>query len=118
MRQHDVHVDASLSQGGDLLVVMTAAEHGSIVLEVRGEIDLATNATLERSFCELLAIGVDIIVDLSGVTFADSHLVRCLERLHAAAVVTHKTVSVRRPTPAVGRMLALFPVAASMSGQP
>ena len=81
---------------------------GCAVLFVRGEIDIATGAQLERAGTRLLEIADGrLVLDLSETTFMDLSGVRTAERLSRLASDTGGRVVVVAVTPSVRRILAL-----------
>jgi anti-sigma B factor antagonist len=66
--------------------ISTAELNGRVVVDVRGELDLATAPELEATLARSLDTGQDVIVDLRGLQFMDSSGLRVLvaARAHAA----------------------------------
>jgi anti-sigma B factor antagonist len=76
-------------EGGPVLEIATERRADALVLRVRGELDLACAALLERRLERVLADGDELIVlEMSEVTFMDSTGLRTLlvgaERCRAA----------------------------------
>jgi anti-sigma B factor antagonist len=60
--------------------------NGCTVVEVEGEVDLATAPTLQDALVEAIAAEpTEVVVDLSGVTFMDSTGLAALVRAHQRA---------------------------------
>lgn len=72
-------------------------------LEVTGEIDGATCEVLARAIVEHTA-GGRIVIDMARCAFCDSSCLRCLITPTKAGT----TVVVRRPSPAVRKVLAII----------
>ena len=75
------------AETNDLAVAVTSHSHRTVVT-VSGEIDLATQGQLRAELNELVVAGqVDLVLDLSGVTFVDSTglgaLIGTRRRVHA-----------------------------------
>ena len=81
----------------------------SSVVEISGELDLATAPTVRKVFESLFAEGVrHVIVDLAGLDFMDMSGIHLLEELGNRLVDYHGRLELRRPTRTVSRLLALL----------
>jgi anti-sigma B factor antagonist len=58
---------------------------GRVVVEVRGELDLATAPELETVLLERLDAGADVVLDLRELQFMDSSGLRVLVTAHVRA---------------------------------
>jgi anti-sigma B factor antagonist len=65
--------------------IVVARLDGRTVLELAGELDLATAPELEDALHERLRAGEPLVVDLRGLDFMDSSGVRALVAGHSAA---------------------------------
>jgi anti-sigma B factor antagonist len=57
---------------GDELSVTVRREHGIVIAEVTGDMDLSTAAPLREHLFDLADSGQPVIVDLNRITFIDS----------------------------------------------
>ncbi|MFI9642079.1 STAS domain-containing protein [Micromonospora sp. NPDC051925] len=87
-------------------------EHGRVVLAPAGELDIATVSGLERALDEALDRPglLEIVVDLTAVTFLDSTAVAALLRGAAEAVGRGATLRLVDPQPVVARVLRITAV--------
>jgi anti-anti-sigma factor len=65
------------------LSVDVVVSGGSRTVRVSGEVDLASSVFLRRAFRVIDSTAGDVTVDLSAVTFADTHLVHALTELRS-----------------------------------
>lgn len=80
------------------------AADGERIVEVVGEIDLASAGLVEGAIAELVAGGApEVVVDVSGVTFMDSSGLAVLVR----AARGDQPFRLRNPSPAVVELLAM-----------
>lgn len=89
-------------------VVDTRRSGTTEVVEVRGEVDIAT-APLLRAVLDTV-VGrrpTRVEVDLSGTTFMDAHALTTLSAARRRVASRHATLVVRRPSPVVERLLEL-----------
>jgi anti-anti-sigma factor len=77
------------------------------VVALRGEIDLAGLGDIEAAIEPHLARGQTIVVDLSGVTFADSTLLRVLHNARGKASDGGGALLIRNPSEGVRKLLSL-----------
>lgn len=97
----------SLDPRDDLLDIRVARESKADRLTVAGEVDMRTADELQMALARLgRGRSAPIVLDLAGVTFADSQLVHILER--AARVVGDRKLTVVGAQPQVARVLALW----------
>jgi anti-sigma B factor antagonist len=77
------------------------------VIVLRGEIDLAGLDDLQSAVEPHLAPGQTVVLDLSGVTFADSTLLKVLSRARGRAKEGGGALLVRNPSDQLRRLLSL-----------
>jgi anti-sigma B factor antagonist len=78
------------------------------VVTASGEIDLATAGQLrDRLIAAVLDADVDVVVDLSGVTFLDSTGLEVLVRTNSRLVSAGRRLVVRDPSQRVRRVLGV-----------
>jgi anti-anti-sigma factor len=77
------------------------------VITLRGEIDLAGLDDLQRAIEPHLAPGQTVVLDLSGVRFADSTLLRVLSQARSKADDVGGALLVRNPSDGVRELLSL-----------
>jgi anti-anti-sigma factor len=78
---------------------ISADEHGgSVVLTLRGELDLATAPELERLVTERLEARQEVVVDLRALEFMDSSGIRVLVAAHARAGRVGTRLVIVRPS--------------------
>jgi anti-sigma B factor antagonist len=79
-----------------------------VVVEVVGEVDVATSPQLERRLLDLVAGGkLDIVLDLSEVTFLDSSGIGALVRVWRPLKTAGGSLTIRHPSPLVRRVLSI-----------
>ena len=66
------------------------------LLNLSGELDLATVGELEGALTERLSAGEDVVVDLRGLAFMDSSGVRALVAAHQLAESGHGALTIVR----------------------
>jgi anti-sigma B factor antagonist/stage II sporulation protein AA (anti-sigma F factor antagonist) len=77
------------------------------VIALRGEIDMSGLDDLQSAVEPHLAPGQTVVLDLSGVTFADSTLLKVLTQARGKANQTGGALLVRNPSDQVRQLLAL-----------
>jgi anti-sigma B factor antagonist len=78
------------------------------IVRLSGEIDISTSPSLRHVVQELLETDIEaIVLDLSDVQFMDSTGVGVLVAGHRRAAALGVVLSLRHPTPIVGKVLAL-----------
>lgn len=77
------------------------------VITLRGEIDLAGLDDLQSAVEPHLASRQTVVVDLSEVTFADSTLLKVLQRAHGKVNDLGGALLVRNPSDNIRKLLAL-----------
>lgn len=77
------------------------------VIALRGEIDMAGLDDLQSAVEPHLAPGQTVVLDLSDVTFADSTLLKVLERARGKANDVGGALLVRNPSDVVRKLLSL-----------
>jgi anti-sigma B factor antagonist len=88
-------------------VTEVAHLHGRRDLHVEGELDCATAPKLEVRLRALAGLGHPVALDLADVSFMDSSGLRLLLDAHRAAERDGRAFELRRPSPAVRRVLRL-----------
>lgn len=87
------------------------AEYGS-VLNLRGELDLASSPTLEEHLTRAIDSSTElVIVDLRGLDFMDSTGLNTLVKGHQRAQQAGKRLGLVRGGPQVARLLSLTGIA-------
>ena len=74
---------------------------------MEGELDCATAPQLELRLRALAGLGHPVSIDLADVSFMDSSGLRLLLDAHRAAERDGRTFELRRPSPAVRRVIGL-----------
>jgi anti-sigma B factor antagonist len=94
---------APTGSGGPGFSVAAAHHDGEMVIEVRGELDLATAPELDLAISEAIHLRPGcMVIDLAGVSFMDSTACRSL--IHARAAAADAAVEMRlRSVSPVGR---------------
>jgi anti-anti-sigma factor len=91
------------------VAIEVSDDKGRTVIVLRGEIDMVSVETIRDAIEPHLGPQQAIIIDLSGVEFVDSSLVKVLA--HARTKVTAAgNLMVRNPSPAARRILTLLEV--------
>ncbi len=76
-------------RGEDMVVLMFGVEqvvsNDRVTVKVTGDIDLATADKVGEALIDALALGREVWVDLSAVTFLDSTGIRALVQAHRKA---------------------------------
>lgn len=72
---------------------------GSVLLTLRGELDLATAPELEQLVTERLEARQEVVVDLRALEFMDSSGIRVLVAAHARAGRVGTRLVIVRPAP-------------------
>ena len=88
-------------------VTEVADLRGDRLLVVHGELDIATAPELGRMIARLRELNHAVVLDLAEVTFIDSTGLSALMDAHAASQRNGWEFSVRRPSAAVRRVVAL-----------
>jgi anti-sigma B factor antagonist len=76
-------------------------------MAVAGDLDMATASVMARQLSELVEGGTDVIVDLSELGFIDSSGLRTLMTANQQSEEQGRTLTLRRPTRNVTRVLAI-----------
>ena len=77
------------------------------VLVCRGDEDRATQSLRRQAFARALTSAQDVVVDLSGLAFADSSLMLDLAALSRRLRHAGRTVRLRSPQPQIRRLIEL-----------
>lgn len=89
------------------------------VLEVRGEVDLASAPTLGACLDQAVAEpSRSVILDLAGVSFLDSTGVNTVVRANNALVMSERQLIVRNPRPAVRQVFEITGVVGHVLVEP
>ncbi len=89
------------------LRIDTISRHGSLVLVVAGELDIATSPRLDEALARALATdAASIVIDLSAVSFIDSTGLHVLIR-YTRAPAGRARVSLTRPSAQARRLFEL-----------
>jgi stage II sporulation protein AA (anti-sigma F factor antagonist) len=87
---------------------MTLASGGAVVLHLRGEHDCSTVDALAETLAAAVARDEPrLVIDLSEVEFIDTATVRVLTRAGDVLAQQSRTMSIRSPSRAAARVLAL-----------
>jgi len=78
-----------------------------LVLEVAGELDMATAPKLWEALVPLLDTNKPIAIDLSGVTFLDSQGLNLLVRAHKRAACHDGRLLLRAPRPQARKLFQM-----------
>jgi anti-sigma B factor antagonist len=82
-----------------------SSEHRA-VLEVSGEVDVATAPLLHREACATLEPPIQgLVLHLGSISFMDSSGLRAMTRIHAAASERHISFALTAVPPCVQRIL-------------
>jgi anti-sigma B factor antagonist len=95
------------SDAEGLLSYEVTGQGDGTVIHLRGELDLASAATLAASLRPFERGHRAVVVDLSGLLFCDSSGLTALIRFRNEAAEYGTHVSLRHPTPAVRRLFEL-----------
>ena len=91
----------------DLLVIQLTHLDGAAVLELRGEIDLATAPRLRESVLQARELGVPVVLDMSLVTFMDSSGINALVRASGVDCGAPSPIQIQRPSDRVRHVLSM-----------
>lgn len=92
----------------DSLSIESEREEGVPVIWLRGELDRLSADELDTAVRELASRGpATLILDVSELEFIDSAGLRSLSRAHNLMLGAQHELVVRRPTPAVLRLIEL-----------
>src|SRR6202453_1271508 len=80
---------------------------GHVVVELRGELDIADAADVAAALAEVIARAPEIIVDLAGLEFIDCSGIAVLARGRRLARLADGELRLAAPQPRVQRVLAL-----------
>jgi anti-anti-sigma factor len=90
----------------DLRGTVRGAEGGALELELQGELDLASEH-LVTSWMAAFEAETTYIIDLSGVTFIDSHGLAALLKAHSVARDANAQLILRSPSKQARDLLRL-----------
>jgi anti-sigma B factor antagonist len=91
------------SDGLDLEVCEEGS--GTAVVRATGEVDVMTAGRLRSALAHLVREGRNLVVDLRGVRFMDASGIGALVGAQRLARHTGVTLTLRRPSPGVARLL-------------
>jgi anti-sigma B factor antagonist len=80
---------------------------GTAVVRATGEVDLLTAGRLRCALAHLVQQGRHLVVDLRGVRFMDASGIGALVGAQRLARDAGLTLTLRRPTPGVAKLLTL-----------
>jgi anti-sigma B factor antagonist len=84
------------------------ADDGTVVIDLAGELDIASAPELKKAIDRATASGARIvIVDLHGLEFMDSTGISLLVRAHKSALKSEHRFAVIKGAPQVDRLLTL-----------
>lgn len=86
------------------LSIVVEQQHDRTVVQVRGEVDLATAPALSEALAEANS---DIVVDLAELTFMDASGLQVLAQAGKRAELDHDGLTVVHASPFVRRMFEL-----------
>jgi anti-sigma B factor antagonist len=89
------------------LTTRTDVVDGRAVVSVSGDVDLASAGSLREALGEALALSSTVIVDVAGMGFIDSSGLSALIWGHHQARDAGGSLSVRRPSPMLRRLLEI-----------
>jgi anti-anti-sigma factor len=87
------------------LSVRVSREGDEVVIHVEGEVDMAAMEQLRDSVEPFLAPNQTILMDLSGITFADSTLIKVLVKARGELTAAGGTLLLRNPSEKARRLL-------------
>lgn len=94
------------------MVIEAAVSAGTVTIVISGELDAATTPLLARRLAQILADGPQrLVFDMAGVGFIDCAAARLIVGT-GRCLPTGRRPVIRRPSPAVRRMLELTGLAA------
>ena len=82
-------------------------ENGATVVSLRGDLDVYSTAEVEEALQEALEKASILVVDISGVPFADSAGLGGLIGVYKKAKSAGKEVRLRKPSPIVSEILTI-----------
>lgn len=92
-----------------LLGIAAESQQFSVVMRLSGEADLSTLGQLRDALNDQISGGArQLIIDLSGLRFADSSSIRALTDAHLALRAQGGTLELVDPQPNVARILVLL----------
>jgi anti-sigma B factor antagonist len=77
------------------------------IIALSGEVDMAGLSDLQDAIEPFLAPGQTVVLDLSGVTFADSTLLNVLAQAHGRATDVGGALLLRNPSEQTRKLLTL-----------
>ena len=90
------------------VVSIAMSARGSLVVRLRGELDVATGPLLAEILATIIAADdADVTIDVRDVTFMDSAAVRVFEHGHAFLVDHDRVLKLSAPTPFIRLVLDL-----------
>ncbi len=92
---------------GTLSLSVSDDEGGRPVLALSGELDMATSPSLAQRLSELVAGGTDVVIDLRELDFIDSSGLGALIAARQQSIDRSASLSLRRPSRTVMRVLSI-----------
>ncbi|MBL4888773.1 MAG: STAS domain-containing protein [Candidatus Lindowbacteria bacterium] len=89
------------------LEITSTTEDNACVVSLSGDLDTSTTAAVESALTKALEDHDTLIVDISGVPFADSSGLGGLIGVYKRAKAAGKEVRLRKPTPIVSEILTI-----------
>lgn len=90
------------------LMVQTHRQGSTVLVVVRGELDIATAPLLDAVLEGLVGVAPELVeLDLSGVAFLDSHGLTTLTTARSRLAAAESVLVLRDPSPVVRRVLAI-----------
>ena len=84
------------------------SERGAtLVLRIGGELDAATRTAMEPTVAAAIASAGSVLLDLSELTFCDSSGIAMFIDVHKQALANGTGLAIRRPHPAVRRVIEI-----------
>ena len=97
----------SLHAASTLTVSLTEDDRGTPVLALSGELDMATSPPVAQRLSELVAGGTDVIIDVRDLGFIDSSGLSALIAARQRSNNRGTKLTLRGPSRAVTRVLAI-----------
>jgi anti-anti-sigma factor len=93
---------------GDQYLALSAARlDGRFVVTASGESDLHEAPRLEQTLTSLAAPGIDLVLEMSGITFIDSTTINALARSKTVLEAKGSNLILQSPSPDIRRVLQM-----------